>query len=72
MPDANEETRPVAVIVPAYNEADNLPSTLAQIPRQQRPDLKVIVVDDGSADDTVAVAHGNSADVVVSHPRNRG
>ena len=72
MPDANEETRLVAVIVPAHNEAVDLPSKLARIPRQQRPDLKVIVVDDSSADGTVAVAHGDGADVVVSHPQNRG
>ena len=39
---------PVAVIVPSYNEADNLPSTLAAIPREATPGMKVIVVDDGS------------------------
>ena len=48
LPVADESARPVAVIIPAYNEAENLPSTLARIPRRQRPDLKVIVVDDGS------------------------
>ena len=72
LPDKDEDFRPVAVIVPAHNEAENLPSTLARIPRQQRPDLKVIVVDDGSSDDTVAVAHRHGADVVVSHQCNRG
>ena len=72
LPDKDEDSRPVAVIVPAHNEAENLPSTLARIPRQQRPDLKVIVVDDGSSDDTVAVAHRHGADVVVSHQCNRG
>ena len=72
VPDSNEATRPVAVIVPAYNEADNLPSTLARMPRRERPDLKIIVVDDGSSDSTAQVARNCGADVVVSHQRNRG
>ena len=72
VPDADESTRPVAVIVPAYNESENLPATLARIPRNDRPDLKVIVVDDGSTDGTAEIAHQHGADVVVSHQRNRG
>ncbi len=72
VPDADEASRPVAVIIPAYNEAENLSATLARIPRQQRPDLKVIVVDDGSSDDTAETAQRHGADVVVSHQRNRG
>ena len=72
VPDADESSRPVAVIIPAHNEAENLPATLARIPRQQRPDLRVVVVDDGSTDDTAKIAHQHGADVVVSHRRNRG
>ncbi len=67
VPDTDELSRPVAVIVPAFNEAENLPTTLARIPRQQRPDLRVIVVDDGSTDGTAEIAHRHGADVVVSH-----
>ncbi len=65
-------SRPVAVIIPSYNESENLPDTLARIPRQERPDLRVIVVDDGSSDGTAEVAHRHGADVVVSHQRNMG
>ena len=72
VPDDDESSRPVAVIIPAHNEAENLPDTLARIPRRERPDLKVIVVDDGSSDDTAAVARQHGADVVVSHQHNRG
>ncbi len=72
VPDADEASCPAAVIIPAYNEAENLPATLARIPRQQRPDLRVIVVDDGSSDDTVETAQRHGADVVVTHRRNRG
>ena len=72
VPDPNEDKRPVAVVLPAYNEAENLPATLERIPRHLRPDLQVIVVDDGSADDTAEVARRHGADVVVRHDHNRG
>ncbi|MDE2939371.1 MAG: lysylphosphatidylglycerol synthase domain-containing protein [Chloroflexota bacterium] len=65
-------SRPVAVIIPAYNEAENLPETLGRIPWQRVPNLKVIVVDDGSTDSTASVAQDHGADVVISHSRNRG
>lgn len=45
----------VALIVPAYNEARNLPR-LAEAVRAHAPGFDVCVVDDGSTDDTAAVA----------------
>ena len=66
------EARPVAVIIPGYNEAESLPETLARIPRRQLPGLRVIVVDDGSTDGTEQAARRCGADVVISHSRNRG
>lgn len=71
LPDTDEASRPVAVIVPGFNEAENLPETLSRIPRQQRPDLKVIVVDDGSSDGTAEVVHCHGADMVVCHSCSR-
>ena len=65
-------SRPVAAIIPAYNEAKNLPETLARITCRRVPNLKVIVVDDGSTDSTASVAQDHGADVVISHPHNRG
>ncbi len=47
----------VAVIVPAYNEAPNLPR-LAEALRTHAPTCDVCVVDDGSTDDTARVAAG--------------
>ncbi len=70
--DSDAAARPVAVIVPAYNESENLPRTLSRIPRQQLPNLQVIVVDDGSTDGTAEAARKHGADVVVSHARNLG
>lgn len=52
-----------AVFVPAWNEAENLPGVLAEL-AQELPDAQVIVIDDGSTDDTAAVAAAAGAHVV--------
>ena len=57
-------------IVPAYNEAGAIGSTVAEI-RAHAPDFDVVVVDDGSTDDTAAAARAAGA-VVVRHPFNLG
>lgn len=61
-----------AIIIPARNEALNLPGVLAGIPCEAIPNVKVIVIDDGSTDDTSEVARRAGADVVVRHEQNRG
>lgn len=43
------------VVVPAHNEADSLPEVLADL-SVVRPDIDVVVVDDGSTDSTAAEA----------------
>jgi glycosyltransferase involved in cell wall biosynthesis len=50
----------VSVVIPTYNRADLLPATLASVAGQQFGDYEVLVVDDGSEDDTRAVVrrHG--------------
>ena len=67
-----EETKRVAVIIPAYNEAENLPDTLAQLPTREVGGMYVIVVDDGSTDGTAEAAQRHGADLVVRHSVNRG
>jgi glycosyltransferase involved in cell wall biosynthesis len=46
----------VAVLVPAYNAAGTLTPTLLSIRAQSYRNLEIIVVDDGSTDDTRAIA----------------
>jgi glycosyltransferase involved in cell wall biosynthesis len=69
----------LSIIIPAYNEAARLPATLETLDRfcaQQSEGVEVIVVDDGSTDDTVAwltqwaQTHPNT--VLISLPQNRG
>ncbi len=54
----------VSVIIPARNEAHNLPSLLASLASQDPLPLEVIVVDDASTDDTAAIAREYAARVV--------
>jgi glycosyltransferase involved in cell wall biosynthesis len=61
----------VVVIMPAYNSAPTLRRTWDEVMAQGVVDL-VIVVDDASHDDTVAIARTLPNTVVEIHSRNRG
>lgn len=43
---------PVSIIVPAYNEANTIRENVMALMALQYPDLRIIVVNDGSSDDT--------------------
>jgi len=61
----------VIVIMPAYNAARTLRLTYDEVMAQKIVDA-VIVVDDGSDDETVAVAASLPQAVVHTHPKNQG
>jgi glycosyltransferase involved in cell wall biosynthesis len=46
----------VSVVTPAYNAARYLPETVGSVLEQTCTDLELLLVDDGSTDDTLAVA----------------
>lgn len=46
-------TPPVSVIVPAFNEAANIVASVRSLTRLSYPEYEVIVVNDGSTDDTL-------------------
>ncbi len=60
--------------IPCFNEAEALPITLAALPRAVDGfDLvELLVIDDGSSDDTAGIAHRHGVQHVVRHPQNRG
>lgn len=67
----------LSVVVPAYREADRIGATVREIraalgPLDAAGDLEIVVVDDGSDDDTADRAEAAGADVVVRGHPNRG
>jgi glycosyltransferase involved in cell wall biosynthesis len=64
----------VIIQIPCFNEADTLPSTIAALPRSLSgvDELELLVIDDGSTDDTSSVARSLGVQHVVRCPRNRG
>jgi len=59
-----------AAVVPAYNAAAALPGLLARLKEQVAAE-RIVVVDDGSSDDTASVAD-RAGVPVIRHPENRG
>lgn len=59
------------IILPAYNEAAALPTVLTDLHAVLDERYEVLVVDDGSSDDTVAVAQGFPCRVI-QHAVNQG
>ena len=64
----------LVVQIPCYNEAETLPEVLQDIPREIDgiDEVEVLVIDDGSTDDSAAIAERSGADKVVRLPVNRG
>lgn len=74
-------TATLSVVIPAYNEAVRLGNTLRAVVdylRQNAPDAEVIVVDDGSSDETADLARRTFQDAgslrtsVISYKSNLG
>lgn len=64
----------LVIQIPCFNEQETLPEVLHELP-QQIPgidEIIVLIIDDGSSDNTVQVALENGANYVVSHPHNQG
>jgi cellulose synthase/poly-beta-1,6-N-acetylglucosamine synthase-like glycosyltransferase len=57
----------VTVVIPAYNEAETIADTLASLAGQTIADFAVIVVDDGSTDNTGEIAEALGATVLRPH-----
>jgi glycosyltransferase involved in cell wall biosynthesis len=64
----------VIIQIPCFNEEASLPLTISELPRSLPgiDEIEFLVVDDGSTDRTVQVAHDCGVHHVVGFPQNRG
>ena len=68
-----DETLPgVSVVIPAYNYAKFLPFAVESARSQDYPNFEVIVIDDGSKDDTAEVMKQYDAPVRYVYQENAG
>jgi glycosyltransferase involved in cell wall biosynthesis len=60
--------------IPCFNEAEQLPGTLADLPREVPgvDEVEWLIIDDGSTDTTVEVARAHGVDHVVRLTNNKG
>ena len=64
----------LVVTIPAYNEENTIGKVIKEIPREIEgiEKVEVLVINDGSTDNTVKVAKEAGADRIVSHIANKG
>ena len=62
----------IVVMIPAFNEGKTIGHVIRSIPRDCGDIVEVLVVDDGSRDDTIYASHQAGADKIISHKNNLG
>ena len=62
----------IIISIPAYNEENTIGDVIKAIPRDIADDMKVVVVDDGSIDNTVSEAKWAGVDKIIPFKHNRG
>ncbi len=66
----------LSVVIPAFREGDRIATTVRRLRAELGPavggELEIVVVDDGSGDDTAGQAESAGADQVLVLPRNLG
>lgn len=66
----NQRSEKLSIILPARNEATSLATLLPRLV-SQFPDAEVLLVDDGSSDDTATICRNNGVRII-SHPYSKG
>ena len=61
----------IGIIMPAFNEEQNIGKTLSLIPKNISEKLEIIVVDDGSTDHTLKIASMYDT-IIIQHSINKG
>ncbi len=61
------EYPPVSILIPCYNEGENVRETIEYLLHQQYPNYEIIAVNDGSKDNTLELLH----ELAARHPKVR-
>jgi len=72
MPQHNQVTPLISVVIPTYNRGWMLKEAVESVLMQDYPSYELIVVDDGSTDDTPAILDTYGARINVVRQENRG
>jgi glycosyltransferase involved in cell wall biosynthesis len=62
----------IVITIPAFNEGKTIGRVISDIPRDCAKEVKVLVIDDGSKDETVEAAKQAGTDKIISHKTNLG
>jgi len=62
----------ISVIIPTYNRAQRLKKAIDSVFAQSHPNFEMIIVDDGSDDNTVDLIKNYNSDIVYIRQENRG
>ena len=65
-------SQPISVVIPVYNGAAFLEEAVGSIRRQKVPVAEIVVVDDGSTDESVAIASRLGDDIRIVSQANAG
>jgi glycosyltransferase involved in cell wall biosynthesis len=69
---ANEAFPLISIVIPTYNHAHFLPRAVESALAQEYPAVEIVVVDDGSRDNTATVAAGFGDRILYVHQENQG
>ena len=72
MPENNLQPPLISVVIPTYNRGWILKEAVDSVLAQKYPAYEVIVVDDGSTDDTAAILAGYGNHITILRQENRG
>jgi len=70
---ARKESNLISIVIPAYNEADSIENFLTTLKYYiNSPEFEVIIVNDGSSDNTQEIIQKFPDVLLINHPYNKG